>query len=630
MKKNHRLFIALFLFVFVLSACTATPTPTPGASVLPPLPTPDVPSVSIVDDATQRWETSNNMGYYLEVTEKTRSAERLFRIVVKDGEVRAAQVLDKTETGWSEPVALPLNEAENYTVDALLARLRRDVTGGGSAPLNVKVVFNQSTGVPEVVNAEALPSYSETGTMQLNREFSYSLVTRIRALIEETAKPGEEPFFVLTRSNGPEAWCESLLIYADASSQHSNDCIQTSLPLTVSTNLMSQLEDLTARFDQLDVLRQSGDQIEHLVISGNGSTAPTPQIIQEAWDLADQLNVLLSYPLGAGVILLYTQGDDILGMDMQLQSIQPALIAINGNLRGVSIDLSAEWLVFGDDVGVRIQEIATGSIQSVLAQPSDESYYLPGKWNVKDEFLVTLVPEAGGTYQHGVVRLEDKSISTLPLPEGLESYGCDTGTSWSPDGSQLVIAGLGSGEDCNTSPGLTVADLVSGETQVIVTRLITNETSDGAEIIAGTRNPAWSPNGEWIAFSMDEDASTSRLYLVHPDGRSLAPISNNTRGQADNPVWTPEGMLYYSLVGANTNENGIYQYNLETGESVLFLPGENLHTVTISPDGEFLVYFNEDILTIYVFLTEENLPDVIKPVDGELPIFSGWIAPPEE
>jgi hypothetical protein len=634
MTKRYKIFIVFLFVALMVSACTSPATVTQSTTNKPIFPTPDVPSSSEIESATQRWENSGNDSYYLEVEEKTPADDFQIRLVVKDKQVRAAQILEKTADGWSEPTSYPLDKAQNYTVDALLARLSRDAAGQGAAPLDMQVVFDPNMGLPQVVNAEALPSYSDSDTVKLNREHSYTLVAHIKPLIEETTNPGKEPIFTMTRSNGPEAWCSSLLIYPDASSQHSDDCRQSSLQLQVPDNLMEELTALRAKFDQLDETRGDADQTEHLVISGTGSNAPDPQTVQAAWQLADRLYELLSYPLGAGVIMMFTQNDELLGMDMQQQTIQPATLNHSGQLRGVSVNPDGQTIAFSDDKGLRALDISSGATTSMLAQPADSGYYVPQSWSSQGDLLVTLIPGSdAAAYTHGTINIDDRSLKDLPLPEGVTGYGCDTGMAWSPDGTQVTITGLGYGAPCNLNPGVTVIDLASGEAQKIVARSVLSGDSSGEELPAGARNPRWSPTGDWIAFSLDEDATSqlefpSRLYVVHPDGRGLAPITANTRGQADYPVWAPNGFLYYGLSGTNTDANGIYRYDVSTGEAVLLIPGEDLQPISISPDGQFLAYSQQNGIHVYVFLTGQDLTQTIEPRDGVPANFVGWLSPP--
>lgn len=635
MKNITRLITTCLLFVLVLSACAVTTSPTPTSSVLPPLPTPEVPPPSAFEDALNRWKNSGNQSYYLEVTEQSKDKNIMIRLVIKDEQVRAAQILEFGPEGWSDPSPLSFEEAQKYTIEGLFARLQSEAAGDGPAPLKMNIVFDQSMGAPLLVNAEGMPSYTNKGTVKLNNEYSYTLVSEIKALIEETTNPGKTPVFTLTRSNGPDAWCDSLYVYVDRNSQYSDDCRQTTLGLQVPENIMQEVIDLSAQFDYLDTKIETNNSVKHLQIQGTGSIAPDQQTIQAAWQLADRLNELLSYPLGAGVMLMYIKDNTLLGMDMQQQIVQPARIDHSGEIHGASIGLDSNSLAFADERGLRVLDIAKGESISLLAQPEDGSIYVPRSWNVNNELLISLIPNTDqGMYEFSTMSLDTKEKHDLPLPDGVDSYGCDTGADWSPDGSQLVIAGQNYGPACNINSGLTVIDFENN----LATNLITKTVEDGTseETLAfGAHNPRWSPNGEWIAFSLDENEAAgmsfpSRMYVIHPDGRGLAPISTNVRGHADYPVWTRSGTLYYSLQGANTEANGIYEYDLSTGEASLLLPGENLRLDSISPDGDFLAFFDNNELYIYVFLTEQILPETI-PSSGDIPVdIVGWFAPPEQ
>ena len=635
MKKRHLVLAALIFVLLLTAACTPSVTPTPAVSSLPLLPTPDVPSLATIDAAIQRWENSGNTSYFLEVDEKSQAKDVRIRLVVKDQQVRAAQILESTPEGFSDPTSLPLDEAQAYTIDSLLARIRRDAAGQGPAPVNLDVVFDPNSGMPAVANAEALPSFTDAGTIATNREHSYSFVTRLNALLEDTTQRGEDPILAITRSNGPDALCDSLIIYTDGRSQYADDCRQISLPQNVPANLLEQLDALRSRFASLDDNREVDGQIDHLQITGTGSGEPDPQTVVEAWAMAERLNELLSYPLGAGVLLMYIQNNEILGMDMQRQTIQPARISRQGQLRGAALNNGQNWMAYSDDSGLLLKDIDTGDESTLLEPTADGGIYVPRAWNPQDILLAGLVPASeDGAYALTLLDVPDQSTQDLPLPDDAAGYGCDTGAIWSPDGTMLAVTGLGYGAACNINPGLTVVNLEAGSAQTIVAQSVESGTP-GTTLTAGARHPAWSADGEWIAFSLDENATAelsfpSRLYVVHPDGRGLAPITANIRGSADFPVWASNGLLYYGLQGASTTENGIYSYDITTGEATLLLPGENLAPISISPDGQFLAYFQGDNLHIYTFLTEQDLPQIIEPSDGVPAEFVGWLSPPDE
>jgi hypothetical protein len=64
-------------------------------------------------------------------------------------------------------------------------------------------------------------------------------------------------------------------------------------------------------------------------------------------------------------------------------------------------------------------------------------------------------------------------------------------------------------------------------------RLLTTR-DDAAE----DRNPAWSPDGKWIAFSSNRDSDTFEIFLIRPDGDDLRQITTG-QGDTDYPHWKP-------------------------------------------------------------------------------------------
>src|SRR5262245_57417341 len=52
--------------------------------------------------------------------------------------------------------------------------------------------------------------------------------------------------------------------------------------------------------------------------------------------------------------------------------------------------------------------------------------------------------------------------------------------------------------------------------------------------------PAWSPDGNKIAFESDRDGSTSEIYVMNADGTGQTRLTNNSANDYG-PHWSPDG-----------------------------------------------------------------------------------------
>ncbi len=117
---------------------------------------------------------------------------------------------------------------------------------------------------------------------------------------------------------------------------------------------------------------------------------------------------------------------------------------------------------------------------------------------------------------------------------------------WRPDSSQLLVRDLNQliyhgaagndheahDHDFGEAVHLFVEDVPGGS------RIVLDETGN-----VDDANPAWSPDGEWIAFGRKIiRANTGRqLWLARPDGSEAYPLTKGFTIQHGQPRWSPDG-----------------------------------------------------------------------------------------
>jgi Tol biopolymer transport system component len=114
--------------------------------------------------------------------------------------------------------------------------------------------------------------------------------------------------------------------------------------------------------------------------------------------------------------------------------------------------------------------------------------------------------------------------------------------------------------------------------------------------------PDWSPDGQWIAFSLHE----CHVALIRPDGTDLHRIpSRSPRGCETDPAFTPDGRhLVYERYDAVHDDDAIWIMRTDGGGRHRLGTGPNGGAATpeVSPDGHsvtFLSWDREDLTAIY-------------------------------
>jgi Tol biopolymer transport system component len=106
------------------------------------------------------------------------------------------------------------------------------------------------------------------------------------------------------------------------------------------------------------------------------------------------------------------------------------------------------------------------------------------------------------------------------------------------------------------------------------------------------REPVWSPDGKWIAFSASSRSSESRSIWVIPLSGGNAKEVTNSDGRDVHPSWSPDG----EKIAYESNRNGgvsIWIINLNRSEVLQLTPDSTFDRgPDWSPDGSTIAYYS--------------------------------------
>src|SRR6201996_4817743 len=131
----------------------------------------------------------------------------------------------------------------------------------------------------------------------------------------------------------------------------------------------------------------------------------------------------------------------------------------------------------------------------------------------------------------------------------------DDQAAFSPDEKQIVFVSSRADGYAN----LWLLDIASGRQHALT-------TGQGGDF-----RPAWSPDGQWIAFSSDRDSDLPNakgrwerlhiagIFLIHPDGSGLKRLTPRDENFCGSPKWSADGksIIAYCMKGQDTWENRV-------------------------------------------------------------------------
>ena len=148
-------------------------------------------------------------------------------------------------------------------------------------------------------------------------------------------------------------------------------------------------------------------------------------------------------------------------------------------------------------------------------------------------------------------------------------------------------------------------------------RLISPATKEPLTYEGNNMGPTWSPDGKTLAYTSWRELARkeSLLCLYSTDTKGIREISFDKRlGHAR---WTPDGH-HLLLQAASIDGGGIYQVEVQSGKAMEVLKAgekKNLHAAQISPDGNALVYGEEDgAAKTYRILVQDTITKQVREV----------------
>jgi hypothetical protein len=232
---------------------------------------------------------------------------------------------------------------------------------------------------------------------------------------------------------------------------------------------------------------------------------------------------------------------------------------------------------FSDASGSPLVSVSPGTAVQAGTDPLGEAYF----------FILTPGDDANGAR---LVRLPGSCVAGLQACPALEqvtlpgiTYANNGLTlAWSPDDTKAAF----------------VADVTEGPARLFVSAMPTPSWKQVAAF-AAIDLPAWSGDGNWISFRVQDLQGGQDFYVVHPDGSGLKNATGTARLPAEDRPFNVDGWIEDNLIvhsGRPGHAAKVYLLRADDGQVTPLFDSVTTTKVSYSPspDGSRLAFDEYD------------------------------------